>query len=86
MAGPGARGGGGAPRWASSGHTRARPRAAPGELRPRANGTPGRALGRTRREHVEEGDGEEGEDVGAGGLGRGENERVLGLEWEIMGK
>jgi hypothetical protein len=29
---------------------------------------------------------EEGEKVDAGGLGRGENERVLGLEWEIVGK
>jgi hypothetical protein len=44
-----------------------------------------KAVGRTRHEHGEEGDGEEGEEVDAGGLGRGENERVLGLEWEIVG-
>jgi hypothetical protein len=64
-------------------------RATPGELRPHASkvvGRAGRAPVHARREHGEEGDGEEGEEVDAGGLGRGENERVLGLEWEIMGK
>jgi hypothetical protein len=64
-------------------------RATPGELRPHASkaaGRAGRAPGCARREHGEEGDGEAGEEVGAGGLGRGENERVLGLEWEIVGK
>jgi hypothetical protein len=91
MAGPGgARGWGraapGELRLHAPSRTRARPRAAPVELRPRAKGTPGRAPGRARCEHGEEGDGEEGEEVGAGGLGRGGNECVLGLEWEIVGK
>jgi hypothetical protein len=70
-------------------HGRTRGHATPGELRPHARkavSRADRALGRARREHGEEGDGEEGEEVGAGGLGRGENEHILGLEWEIVGK
>jgi hypothetical protein len=54
-------------------------RATPSELRPHTSkvvGRTGRAPVRARREHGEEGDGEEGEEVSAGGLGRGENERV----------
>jgi hypothetical protein len=70
-------------------HGWTRVHATQGDLQPHARkavSRAGRALGRARREHGEEGDGEEGEEVGTGGLGRGENERILGLEWEIVGK